>query len=533
MVVSSSAYAAEAGARILEDGGNAVDAAVATAFALAVTQPFSAGLGGGAFLLIRLPDGEVVALDAREQAPAAATRDMYLKEGLPPRPSLMGPLAVGVPGFVPGLALALERYGSKPLGDVLKPAIELAEDGFEIPPYHARMINRMIKYLKPELFPETALIQFAPANESSDGFAHPGAVLVQKDLAKTLKAIAKQGAKVMTEGDLGQAMAAEAQKRGGILSAQDIAGYQPKLRKAVRGSYRGYEVHSFPPPSSGGAVLIEALNILEGFDLGAKGALSSKSIHLIAEAMKLAFADRAAYMGDADFVEVPVERIVSKSYGEAQRARIDLDKAAAVAAPGQPQDDSGTAHLSVTDAAGGAVALTMTINTPFGSGITVPGTGILLNNEMDDFSIAPDKPNVYGLVDTNGANSILPGKRPLSSMTPTIVSKDGRTFMVTGSPGGPRIITTTLLTILNVIDYGMNVQEAVAAPRFHHQWIPDKLSVEPEITVDVIEGLRARGHTVDVSSRHWSAAEAIVIDPATNVHYGGADPRTQGAAVGR
>ena len=529
MVVTSSVHAAEAGAAILADGGNAVDAAVATAFAIAVTQPFSAGLGGGVFALVRNPDGETIAVDARETAPAAATRDMYVKPGVPDNASRHGALAVAVPSFVAGMQLMLERWGTKPLAEVLAPAIELAEGGYALASFQADRINFMGRYITPERFPETHRIQLAPA---ADGRADPGERLVQKDLAKTLRAIAKQGAGVVHGGEIGRRIAEHVQQRGGILTLDDLAGYQVKLREPVRGTYRDYEVISFPPPSSGGAVLLETLNILEGFEVGAEGAGSSQSLHLIAEAMKLAFADRATYMGDSDFVEVPVERLVSKSYADAQRKRIDPKRASAVKAPGAVPDDAGTAHLSVTDAKGGAVALTMTINTLYGSGITVPGTGIVLNNEMDDFSVAPDTPNAYGLIDKRGANAVAPGKRPLSSMTPTILLQDGEVRMVTGSPGGPRIITTALLSILNVLDYGMDVSAAVAAPRFHHQWMPDRLYVEPETPRDVVGALEAMGHDVEVSDRHWSAAQAIVIDPATGLHLGGTDPRTQGGALG-
>jgi gamma-glutamyltranspeptidase/glutathione hydrolase len=292
-------------------------------------------------------------------------------------------------------------------------------------------------------------------------------------------------------------------------------------------------------------VLLEVLNILEGFDLGALGVGSSAGIHLIAESMKLAFADRAAYMGDSDFIDIPVARLISKEYAAKQRARLNPpwfkrtparwfkgETALKVEGPGLSQDNVGTAHLSVVDAAGNAVAITKTINTPFGSGITVPGTGVVLNNEMDDFAIAPDTPNAYGLVDTTGANAIAPFKRPLSSMTPTIVVKDGKPLMVSGSPGGPRIITTTLLTILNVLDYGMNAQEAVAAPRFHHQWVPDKLYLEPEFSADVVGALEARGHEIDQSGRRWSSAQSILIDPETGLITGGSDPRADGEAAG-
>jgi gamma-glutamyltranspeptidase/glutathione hydrolase len=359
-----------------------------------------------------------------------------------------------------------------------------------------------------------------------------GGLLVQSDLAKTLRLLARHGESVFRDGAIAKAMVAEVQRRGGLLTLEDLRDYQPRWREPMKGEYRGVSVASFPPPSSGGAVLVESLNILEGFDLASLRSGSSPAIHLVSEAMKLAFADRAAYMGDSDFVEVPIERLVSKAYAKTQRARINPETTTSIMGPGAAPDDAGTTHLSVTDSKGRAVALTMTINTPFGSGITVPGTGVILNNEMDDFATATGTPNSYGLVDTRGANLVAPGKRPLSSMTPTILDRDGRLFMVTGSPGGPRIISTTLLTILNVVDWKMDPEAAVAAPRFHHQWDPNRLRVEPEIADEVIEALVARGHDVERSSRHWSAAEIIVIEAATGRHIGGADPRTDGAAVG-
>jgi len=528
MVVSTHRDAAAAGAEILRAGGNAVDAAIATAFAVAVTQPFSAGLGGGVFLLVRTGEGEIVAVDGRETAPAAATEDMYVREGVPENASVHGPLAVAVPSFVQGLELAHQRYGRMKWKKLLEPAIRLANDGFEVGRYHARMVGFMQQRLPAERFPETARIQFAPLAPTPT----PGQRLVQKDLARTLKAVAKRGSREFTEGETGRKIAAEVERRGGILTLADMAGYEPKLREPVRGTYRGIEVFSFPPPSSGGAVLVQTLQILEGFDLRAMQPGSSTSLHHVAEAMKLAFADRALYMGDSDFVEVPLERLTSRTYAEAQRARIDPDKVSEVAPAAQLPDDAGTTHLSTTDAEGGAVALTMTINTPFGSGITAPGTGVVLNNEMDDFSVAPSTPNSYGLIDERGANSVQPGKRPLSSMSPSILLKDGAPFIVSGSPGGPRIISTTLLTILNVVDWEMDAQAAVSAPRFHHQWRPDVLRVERETPSDVVEALGRRGHTVDVSKRHWSSAQIIVIDAETGLHWGGSDPRTDGGAVG-
>jgi gamma-glutamyltranspeptidase/glutathione hydrolase len=542
MVVTSQADATRAGVAMLAAGGNAVDAAVAAAFAVGVAQPFSAGIGGGAFLLLRLADGEVVAIDARETAPVAADRDMYVRHGVPEDASLVGPLAVATPGLVLGLAAALELHGTLSLTEVMKPAIRLAAQGFAIGSYHARMLERMRGYGLPERFPETGRIQFPPPGTP----AEPGWRLVQKDLAEMLRQVANEGPEGFYTGPVARAIAEDMAKRGGLLTAADLAHYELRFRAPVRGSYRGYAVFAFPPASSGGVALIEMLNILEGFDLAGSGAGSSASLHRIAEAMKFAFADRAAYLGDPDFVDVPLAALTAKAYAERLRAKINpprwrrapwtwgrSETAVKVRGPGLPQNDSGTTHLSTSDALGNAVGITMTINTPFGSGITVPGTGILLNNEMDDFAKAPDVPNVYGLVDTRGANAIAPGKRPLSSMTPTVVTKDGELFMVTGSPGGPRIISTVLLTLVNVIDHGMNVQEAVSTPRFHHQWVPDELFVEPAIPADVVRGLERRGHTVEVSKRNWSAAEAIVVDPETGWHLGGSDPRRDGLALGR
>jgi gamma-glutamyltranspeptidase/glutathione hydrolase len=537
MVVASQADAARAGRLQLERGGNAVDAAVAAAFALAVTQPFSAGLGGGAFVLIREPGGEVVAIDARETAPARADRDLYVRPGVAPDASLQGPLAVATPGFVRGMALALEAGGSRPWAEVLEPAIRLAEQGFAIGPYHARMLERMRGAGFARRFPETARIQLPEAP------AEAGWILRQPELAATLRRLAAEGPEAFYTGAIARKIASWLEARGGLVSAADLAGYRPLRRAAVAGTYRGNQVISFPPPSSGGAVLIEALNILEGFDLRELGPDDPAAAHRVVEASKLAFADRAVWMGDPDFVEVPVARLTSKGYAEALRARIlpplwkrwllgEDERAIRVDTPGLAADDAGTTHLSATDASGRAVALTMTINTPFGSGLTVPGTGILLNNEMDDFAKAPDQPNAYGLVDTRGANAIAPGKRPLSSMTPTILVRDGRVVFVTGSPGGPRIITTVLLTIVNVVDFGMDVQQAVAAPRYHHQWQPDQVAAEPLLPAEIVEGLRARGHEVEVEPYPWSSAQAIAIDPATGLQSGGSDPRSDGAALG-
>jgi len=542
MVVASESEAARAGRAMFERGGNAVDAAIASAFALAVTQPFSAGLGGGAFILIRTGLGEVWAVDARETAPAAATRDMYRQPGVPADASLVGPLAVATPGFVAGCVVALERWGSLPLAQVLAPAIALAEQGFPIGRYHARMIEAMRARGVQTRFPETARIQFPPEGT----LARPGWRLVQPELGTTLRQIAADSL-VFYRGDLAAKIVESVRSRGGILTADDLAAYQPVIRDPVIASYRGYRIYTFPPPSSGGLALVEALNLLEGFKLAPLGAGSSASVHRIVEALKLSFADTLAYVGDPDFVKVPAAALSDKQYAAKLRKRIDPTPSAwyqrapwrwfegqqplHVVGPGLPARDAGTTHLSTSDAAGNAVALTMTINTPYGSGITAGHTGILLNNEMDDFATAPDKPNTYGLVDTRGANAIAARKRPRSSMSPTIVEKDGSLFMVTGSPGGPKIISTTLLSLLNVIDYGMDASEAVSAPRFHHQWTPDVLYLEPETPRDVVDALKARGHQVVVEESDWSAAEAIVVEPSGAI-WGGSDPRRDGLAAG-
>jgi gamma-glutamyltranspeptidase/glutathione hydrolase len=541
LVVSASVEASRAGATILAAGGNAVDAAVATSFALAVTEPYHSGIGGGGFLLLRRADGEVIALDGREEAPEAAVREMFVIPGVPEDASRLGGLSVGVPGLVAMLADALEAYGTLSLAEVMAPAIELAEQGVAIGPYHADVLTRWKVAGLAQRFPETARIQLPP-----DGAPiRPGWRLVQKDLAGTLRQIASEGKSAFYEGPIAQAIVVEARRQGGILSLEDLADYRAKRRVPIHGTYRGFDVDSFPPPSSGGIVLVGTLNVLEGFDLSAHGAGSLESVHLAAEAMKLAFADRAAYLGDSDFVDVPVSGLISKQYAKTQRARIALPwfrrapwtwgrapRASVVEQAGVPPSDGGTSHFSIADAQGNAVAVTQTINLHFGSGITVPGTGIVLNDEMDDFAKAPNAPNAFGLVDTRGSNAIAPGKRPLSSMSPTILSREGQLFMVTGSPGGSRIISTTLLTILNAVDFGMNAQEVVSAPRFHHQWVPDELLVEPETPTGLIEGLEARGHHVQISKQPWSSAQVILFDPVQGVFTGGSDPRSDGAAVG-
>jgi len=541
MVASPQADATRAGAAVLRAGGNAVDAAIATSFALSVSDPHHSGIGGGGFLLVRLADGAAFAVDARETAPAAATRDMFVVPGVPERASQHGALAVATPGLVAGLALAHARWGTRPWAELVEPAVRLAEEGFAIGASHAAAVAYWKGAGHAERFPETAAIQLPPGGAP----IAPGFRLVQRELGATLRRIAAEGPRVLYGGPLGEAIAREVRRRGGVLAADDLARYAPRVREPVRGTYRGLEVLSFPPPSSGGVALVQMLNVLEGFPLSARGAGSSASWHLVAEAMKLAFADRQAYLGDPDFVDVPVAALVSEPYAERLRARINPPRwrrapwtwtrdevALEVDGPGEPARGTGTTHFSITDAFGNAVAVTQTINLLFGSGLTVPGTGIVLNDEMDDFVTGPGRPNAFGLVATSDANAVAPGKRPLSSMTPTIVVRAGRPYLVTGSPGGPRIITTTLLTLLNVVDWGMDAAEAVAAPRLHHQWRPDVLEVEPPTPADVVDGLRRRGHAVRVADREWSSAQLVVVDPVTGLHTGASDPRGDGAAWG-
>jgi gamma-glutamyltranspeptidase/glutathione hydrolase len=515
-----------------------VDAAVAAAFALAVAQPQSTGIGGGGFLLIRLADGRAIAIDARETAPAAATPDLYLRPGVPEDASLVGGLAVGTPGLVAGLALAQERFGSRPLAEVMAPAIRLAAEGYAIGPYQAGFVEALRARGMPARFPEAARIHFPP------GPVNGKTRLVQADLARTLRAIALLGPRAFYEGPVAEAIAKAVQEAGGILTVEDLAGYRPAVREPLAGRFRGFEVLAFPPPSSGGVTLLETLNVLEGFELARLGAGSSAAIHRIVEALKLAFADRAVHLGDPDFAALPVARLLDPAYAARLRARINPPRwrrapwtwgkseiAIRVAGPGLSAEDAGTAHLSVADASGNAVAITETINTPYGSFVMVPGTGVLLNNEMDDFATKPGRPNAFGLVAVAGANGVEPGKRPLSSMAPVIVLEEGKLRFVAGSNGGPRIITSTLLALLNHLEFGMDVADAVAAPRFHHQWLPDELLLEAGTPADVVEALRARGHAVRVVEDLGGGVEAIAFDPVSSVLSGAPDPRRDGAAT--
>ncbi len=531
MVASQEAIATNIGVDILKRGGNAVDAAVAVGFALAVTLPEAGNLGGGGFMLVHLATtGETVAIDYREKAPAAATRDMFLDaEGnADPKLSRWSGLATGVPGTVAGLALALQRYGTMSLAEVMAPAIALAESGVEVTPGLAEALAGSHDTFAN--YPASAAIFLKP--DGSD-FA-PGERLVQSDLANSLKAIAKDGPDAFYRGEVGRLIAAQMARSGGLITTDDLADYEAVAREPVRGTYRGYDIVSMPPPSSGGTHIIEILNILEGYDIGALGFGSAKTIHLMAEAMKRAYADRSEYLGDSDFVGVPLKGLTSKGYAEALRATIDPEHAtpSVEIKPGGPipYESNQTMHFSVVDKDGNAVSNTYTLNFLFGSGLVAEGTGILLNNEMDDFSAKPGVPNAYGLIGGD-ANAVEAGKRPLSSMSPTIVLKDGKTFLVTGSPGGSRIITTVLQVIMNVVDHGMNVAEASAAPRMHHQWLPDELRVEDGFSPDTLKLLEAMGHTVAVKSTMGSTQSIMRRDDGAL--FGASDPRRpDGLAAG-
>jgi gamma-glutamyltranspeptidase/glutathione hydrolase len=524
MVVTPHAAATQAGIDVLERGGNAVDAAITAALAVAVAQPQSTGIGGGAFILVRRADGRAFAIDARETAPTAATPDLYTRPGAPADAPRFGGLAVGTPGLVAGFALALEQHGTLSWKRALAPAIALAEDGVALGPHSRRMIEFMRATRLPARFPETARIQLPPA---------PVAKLRQPELAATLRLLARKGPRAFYEGPLAAKIAAAAGASGGILSEDDLAAYRPLEREPLRGEYRGVELIAFPLPSSGGVTLLEILNIVEGFDLRASGAGASLTIHRIAEAMKLGYADRARHLGDPAFVDAPVKQLLDDAYAARLRARIRDDRATPVDGSALAVDDGGTAHLSVVDAAGNAVAITQTINGPYGSWVTVPGTGILLNNEMDDFVTQPGQANQWGLPGLeSAANRVEPGKRPLSSMAPLIAVQDGRVRFVAGSNGGPRIISSVLLAFLGAIEFGMDAQEAVSAPRFHHQWRPDVLELEAETPADVVDALRARGHEVKITDEITSGVEAIAVDPASGLMSGGADPRRDSAAAG-
>lgn len=529
MVASEQALASQAGLQVLQAGGNAVDAAVAVGFALAVALPNAGNLGGGGFMMVHeARTGRDFALDFREMAPAGASRDMYLddKGNVVEGRSLYTPLAVGVPGTVAGLTHALRRWGSLPLSRVMAPAISLAERGYPVSQTLAETLAHASKSMGQ--WPATRAIFWRDGKPLQQGDT-----LVQRDLAESMRLIARQGADAFYQGPIGDKIVAEMSRHGGLITADDLRGYRVVERAPIVGLYRGYRVVTMPPPSSGGVHLVQILNMMEGWPLSDWGAGSAQTIHHMAEAMKLAYADRSEYLGDTDFVKVPVAGLTSKAYARKLAATIDATHArpSSRIRPGKPQpyESDQTTHYSVVDAAGNAVAVTYTLNTNFGSGIVAQGTGILLNNEMDDFSAKPGVANVYGLIGGE-ANAIQPGKRPLSSMTPTLVLKDGRPWLVTGSPGGARIITTVLETVTDAIDFNMNPAEAAAMPRFHHQWWPDELRIEKGFSPDTLALLRSYGHRVVVKPTMGKTQTILIRD---GVLYGASDPRgPDGAALG-
>ncbi|MDP8964068.1 MAG: gamma-glutamyltransferase [Cyanobacteriota bacterium] len=527
MVASQERYATEAGLAVLKEGGNAVDAAVTIGFTLAVTLPEAGNIGGGGFMLVHMAkDNQTLAIDYREKAPKAATRNMFLNANgeVDPKKSRFSYLAVGVPGTVAGLTMALEKYGTISLERALKPAIELAEKGF--PVYEGLHNSLIAAKVQMQASPASMAIFYKPG-----GVAYEvGEMLVQKDLAKSLRLIAKEGTQAFYQGAIASAIVADMQANGGLITKEDLAAYQPVMRKPIRGTYRGYEIASMPLPSSGGVHLVQMLNVLEGFPIRELGHNTAQTIHLMAESMKLAYADRSKFLGDSDFVPVPVVGLTSKSYANELRRKINRNRAtpSSEVAPGNPNqfsESTNTTHYSVMDKYGNAVANTYTLNLAYGTSLTATGTGILLNNEMDDFSAKSGVPNAFGLVGGE-FNAIEPEKRMLSSMTPTIVMKDGKPYLVTGSPGGSQIITSVLQVIMNVIDHKMNITAATNAIRVHHQWLPDELRVEQGLNGDTRRLLTEKGHNIAVKDAMGSTQSIMHIG---NSFQGASDPRRLGA----
>jgi gamma-glutamyltranspeptidase/glutathione hydrolase len=538
MVASVHELASRAGVEIMQSGGNAVDAAVATGFTLAVVHPQAGNIGGGGFLLLRTSTGETHFIDFREKAPAAATENMYLdaQGNVIQDLSVVGYKSIGVPGSVAGLVYAEKKYGKLSLDKVIAPAVKLASEGFPL------------AYEDADDLKDKDLAKFADSKRifQRDGkFYKAGEILKQPELARTLDRIAKNPDDFY-HGALARELAAAIHKGGGLITADDLASYEVKEREPIRGTYRGYDVISAPPPSSGGIALVEILNILEGFDLAKFGNRSAASIHLTAEAFRRAFYDRADFLGDPDFAKIPVPQLIDKKYAAAWRDSIDPNHASVSKDLKRPpfnelervaqasarfiREPENTTHYSVVDPEGNAVAVTTTLNDSFGSRVTAEGLGFLLNDEMDDFASKQGVPNAYGLIQ-GPANAIGPNKRPLSAMTPTIVLKDGKLFLVLGSPGGPTIITTVGNILMGVVDFGLDIQEAVNAPRFHHQWLPDEILVEDSLSPDTMNVLRSKGHKLKVE-HFWGDGECIMIDPKNGECLGASDARNNGKAVG-
>lgn len=531
MVASSSDIASRVGVEIMQRGGNAVDAAVAVGFALAVTHPVAGNLGGGGFMLVRMSDGKTAVIDYRETAPAAATSDMYLSQSgdVVSDASTVGYRAVAVPGTVAGLALAHRLHGSMSWAELVEPARRIAADGFIVS--HG---------LAESLRAEAVLARFAETRRiflDHGRYRRAGDLWRQPELAATLERIKRDGPREFYEGQTARLLADDMAANGGLITMDDLRTYEPTLRVPLRGTYRGHEIITIPPPSSGGVALIEMLNMLEPSNLAEMGFNSSATWHCQVEVMRRAFADRAEFMGDPAFVTIPTAGLMSRAYAAARCEDIDSSRAtpSATIRHGDPPADDGTetTHFSIVDRMGNAVANTYTLNTSYGSGVTVPGAGFLLNNEMDDFTSKPGVPNAYGLIQSS-RNAIAPRRRPLSSMTPTIVLKDGKLFLVVGTPGGPTIINTVLHVLVNVIDHGMNIRQAIEAPRFHHQWLPDEIRWDPYgISADTRQALERMGHRFEKRPRFFGDAQGIMIDVATADRLGASDPRgATGAAVG-
>lgn len=537
IVASTNEVASRVGVDIMKRGGNAVDAAIAVAFALAVTHPAAGNLGGGGFMMIRLKNGKTTAIDYREMAPAAAHRNVYLDkdgnvikgEGGP----IVGYRAAGVPGTVRGMELALKKYGSGKLSwaQLVEPARRLAANGFTVTHSLSRSLRGNDDYLSK--YAETKRIYL-----NNGKFYNEGDLFVQTDLGATFARLQQRGPNEFYEGQTARLIVDDLKRNNGLITLADMRGYVAKDREPVRGTYRGYEIVSMPPPSSGGAVLIQMLNILEGYDLKKVDWASSDRYHLMTESMRRAFADRAEYMGDTDFVKVPIAGLIDKKYAAQLRNTINPERASTSeqVKAGKPlgYESDETTHFTVVDAEGNAVANTYTLNNSYGSAVVAKGTGILMNDEMDDFAAKPGTANLYGLIQGE-RNAVAPRKRPLSAMTPTFVlRKDGSLWFTVGSPGGPTIINTAFCVITNVIDYGMNIQQAIDAPRIHHQWLPDELVYEPYgLSGDTQSALTARGHKLIDRPRYLGDCEGIMIEEKTGIRLGATDPRrSDGLAVG-
>jgi len=533
MVSSVSEIASQVGVDVLKRGGNAVDAAVAVGLALAVVWPSAGNLGGGGFMVIRLANGKATAIDYREMGPAAAHRNVYLndKGEYIDESSTYGHAAAGVPGTVAGLAYALEKYGTMKWADVAEPARKLAAEGFPIWYQLERSLKGASKSLS--RYPETKRIFLR-----DDKPYETGEIFKQPELAAVFERMIKQGPREFYEGKTAR-LIEESMKRAGNgkawMTVEDLKNYKAVEREPLRATYRGHEIITMPPPSSGGVAMIEMLNILERYDLKSMGAGSSQAIHLMVEAMRRAFADRAQFLGDPDFVKVPVAGLVSRKYAAKLAATIDLERASTSQevknGDPAPYESEETTHFTVVDKDGNVASNTYTINDSFGNKITVEGAGFLLNNEMDDFAPKPGSPNAYGLIQGE-ANAVAARKRPLSSMTPTIVLKDGKLWFAVGSPGGPTIINTVTQVIVNIVDHGMNIQQAIDWPRAHHQWMPDQIVYEPYgLAPDVMNRLKSIGHKF-ANPRHMGDAEGIMIEDKTGVRLGGSDPRLDGKSIG-